>query len=546
MVEENKDLGKKCAELEQLLEEEREKTIFYQSIAEKTGKRCLREVDRLSHIISEKEKAEEAYLESEERFKVLFDSAPDAYYINDLRGKFIDGNKAVEKITGYKKEELTGKNFFKLKLLSTGQSPKAAKALAQNVLGKITGPDEFTLNRKDGSKVPVEITIHHVKFKDNKVHVLGIARDITERKKSEKKLLESEKRYRALFEQAADGIILIEMDTGKLIEFNDRAYKNLGYTRNEFKRLKISDFEVIESPEEIDKHLKKINHEGSDSFETKHRTKEGELRNILVNYRTITIHGKKINQAIHHDITEIKKAQAEKEKLVLTLMNQEKLASLGEMAAGIAHNLNNALSGFGYIDLIKPSKVEEAEYIDSMKETYKICANIVHRMLKLAEETKSEKTLGNIDLYLKDSIKSARDFYLKKTAVELIYESEHIQPFYASHYELSEAFLNLIKNGIEHTAVKGKGEVRVKLFKPKNNYHCCIEIKDTGEGIATGNIDKLFNPFFTTKEIGRGAGLGLSTAYNTVKNHGGEITVESEREMGTTFRVYLPREKNGR
>jgi len=137
--------------------------------------------------ITERKKVEEELRDSEERLKILFDYAPDAYYINDLQGKFINGNKAAERMIGHKREELTGKNFLKLKLLSLTDIPKAAKLLTKNLRRLPTGPDEFVLNRKDNTKVTVEISTYPVKIKGRTL-VLGIARDITERKKAEEKI----------------------------------------------------------------------------------------------------------------------------------------------------------------------------------------------------------------------------------------------------------------------------------------------------------------------------------------------------------------------
>jgi PAS domain S-box-containing protein len=133
--------------------------------------------------ITKRKQAEEELKDSEEYLKILFDYAPDAYYINDLKGKFIDGNKAAERLIGYGREELIGKSFLKLNLLSLADIPKAAKALTKSIMGKPTGPDEFVLNRKDNSKVTVEISTYPVKIKGETL-VLGIARDITERKKA--------------------------------------------------------------------------------------------------------------------------------------------------------------------------------------------------------------------------------------------------------------------------------------------------------------------------------------------------------------------------
>jgi PAS domain S-box-containing protein len=140
--------------------------------------------------ITERKLAEEALKNSEERLKILFESAPDAYYISDLKGTFVDGNFTAETLMGYTKDELIGKSFLELDILSKKQVVKAGKLLAQNVMGKSTGPDEFTIKRKDGSKVTAEIRTHPVKIgKDTRI--LGIARDITERKRAEDELRES-------------------------------------------------------------------------------------------------------------------------------------------------------------------------------------------------------------------------------------------------------------------------------------------------------------------------------------------------------------------
>ncbi|MFQ5759157.1 MAG: PAS domain S-box protein, partial [Candidatus Bathyarchaeia archaeon] len=138
----------------------------------------------IARDVTEREKMLEELKNSEERLSVLFEFAPDAYYLSDLKGRFVDGNRVSEEITGYKREELIGKSFLKLKLLPQRQIPKAAKLLAKNSFGKPTGPDECTLNRKDGTQVTVEIRTFPVKVKGQTL-VLGIARDITERKRLE-------------------------------------------------------------------------------------------------------------------------------------------------------------------------------------------------------------------------------------------------------------------------------------------------------------------------------------------------------------------------
>ena len=171
--------------------------------------------------ITERKNVEEELNISEERLKILFEFAPDAIYLNDLKGNFVDGNKAAEEITGYKREKLTGKSFLSLKLLPRKQLLKATKLLARNVLGKPTGPDEFVLNRKDNTQVQVEIRTYPVNIKGQKL-VLGIARDITKRKGMEE---EKNRLFFDIGERVKELNCLYEIS--KLVEKSDSSLEEI-------------------------------------------------------------------------------------------------------------------------------------------------------------------------------------------------------------------------------------------------------------------------------------------------------------------------------
>ena len=165
--------------------------------------------------------------ESEERLKILFEFAPDGYYVSDLKGTFLDGNRAAEEMVGYKREELIGESFLKLNLLPLNQIPRAAALLARNALGKPTGPDEFALNRKDGSQIPVEIQSYPIEIKGQTL-VLGIARDVTERQRAEEEIRQRNRELAAL-NTIATTMIQSALDLDEVLQLTaDGVVKGLG------------------------------------------------------------------------------------------------------------------------------------------------------------------------------------------------------------------------------------------------------------------------------------------------------------------------------
>ena len=276
--------------------------------------------------------------------------------LEDATGHITFVNPRTAELLGYTAEELMGRHYTTI--VAPEYVAQAEEETTKRFQG-IASRYEMVLLTKGGERVPVIVSARPLFDEipgqggaERFSGVLTVFTDITERKRAEEALREAGERYRAIFEQAANSILLIDAQTGALVEFNDRAHESLGYTRQEFQKLKIPDFEIIESTEEVARHLEKIVKEGADTFETKHRTKDGEIRDILVSSRAISIRGRDFAQNILRDITERVRAEEALEQRVaqLALLNDigEKIAAVLELDSVLDRAAHLVQESFGY------------------------------------------------------------------------------------------------------------------------------------------------------------------------------------------------------
>ncbi|MBU0549199.1 MAG: PAS domain S-box protein, partial [Candidatus Omnitrophica bacterium] len=264
-------------------------------------------LDGVVEDITERKEVEQNLQRERSEQQIILDSVPAIIFYKDTKNRFIRINKALAVATGLAKEKIEGKTCFEVYpgyAEKYWQDDKEVMESGKAKL-KIIEPMETTKGKAwlQTDKIPYRDA------EGNIIGIIGFSVDITERKKAEEEIRESEERYRAIFKQAPNSVVLIDAKSGELAEFNDKATENLGYSREELKKLKIQDFEVIENAEDVARHIDKISKEGSDIFETKHRRKDGKIRNILVSAKAISIHGKPFIQSIWKDITELKESQ---------------------------------------------------------------------------------------------------------------------------------------------------------------------------------------------------------------------------------------------
>ena len=341
---------------------------------------------------------------------------------------------------------------------------------------------------------------------------------------AEAKLRNDEIRYRTLFEQSPDGILLIDARTALPIEFNDRAAGQLGYSRDEFARLRISDYEAEETAEETARHIGAILTTGHDSFETRHRTKQGDIRTVHVTVQKRELPGQQpVMHCIFQDVTQ--------------LHEQAALARLGEMAAVVAHEVKNPLAGVrGAIQVIAGRLLlrgQDAALIGEIIARIDALDELMKDLLLFARPPQVCLALVDIVVRAKEtSILLSEDPTPRDIRVDVEGSAPTVM---ADAKLLNIVLLNLLLNGAH--AMQRRGTIRISVAT--DEHACRIAVAVTGPGIPLDIRERVFTPFFTTKS--RGTGLGLSTAKRLVEAHHGRMSVACPPAGGTIVTIELPR-----
>ena len=368
----------------------------------------------------------------------------------------------------------------------------------------------------------------------------------------------SEERSRAMFEQADVSIVLFEQETGKFEEFNDQAHQSLGYTREEFEKLRVHDVQGFQDQDRFQDYLKMIMETESKNIETQHFRKEGQARDIVMRSRAIEIHGVAYVLGIWRDVTDRKNVQNQ-------LMIAEKMASLGRLTAGIAHEMNTPLAAVRTSLVEMEGLVEEyeasignpevndddhREIATEMKQAVEIAKKAATRAAGFVQSTKSQtrnlegrkNRLFNVDTVIKESLLLLSHALRAGKSVMNYTCDDQDHEIYGAPGWLSQVVTNLVTNAIDANEDKGGGNIFVSL--KKENQQLELRISDEGSGIQPDKLQRIFDPMFTTKDIGKGTGLGLTIVHDIITGQlGGTISVESEPGVGATFIMQFPIKK---
>jgi len=377
--------------------------------------------------------------------------------------------------------------------------------------------------------------------------IIALFLNILQRKQVEYELIRSEKRYRTIFEDSRDALYISTRE-GKFIDVNQSMLDLFDYTREQMIDLKVEN--VYVNPEDRIKLLNKIEKKGFvKDFEVKLRKKDGKVMDCLLNV-TVRQAGVSIPgyQGSIRDMTEQKKLEAQ-------LVQAQKMEAIGTLAAGIAHDFNNILTAvMGYSELAGfqiPEGHKARENLMKVRKAGNRAKDLVNQILAFSRQSKQERKAIQIAPIVKESIKLLRaslpstiEFRQNIKAESVIVEADPTQ--------MQQIVMNLCTNAF-HAMSEDGGILEISLLEIEldsdtaNQFHDLspgkyvrLIVTDTGCGMDKELMERIFDPYFTTKEKSKGTGLGLSVVHGIVKSHGGDITVDSEPEKGSTFNVYIP------
>jgi PAS domain S-box-containing protein len=351
---------------------------------------------------------------------------------------------------------------------------------------------------------------------------------------------------RDLLLNAVDGVIAADKK-GNILIFNEVASEVFGYTEDEaLNKLNIRDIYPNNDEMIVMRKLRSEDYGGKGklkSYQVNVVDKNGGAIPISLNASIIYEEGQEVATiGFFHDLRVQLKMKDELEKTQIQLLQAEKMSSLGKLAAGVAHQLNNPLGG---ITLFAKLILEEYDLEEGAKEDLgrilkdaKRCRDTVKELLEFTRQTRHLMRPYDVNQSISRTL-----FLLENQAllqnIDIEKDLDSTLPaIQADTQQLNHLFMNIILNAVE--AMEGKGKLAVKSCRLSDGKKICIEISDTGQGIPEEILPRIFEPFFTTKEEGKGTGLGLSLVYNIVENHGGSIKARSNPGEGTTFIIELP------
>ncbi|MBE9572160.1 MAG: PAS domain S-box protein [Proteobacteria bacterium] len=499
--------------------------------------------------ITQRKKREEKIRASEEDYRRLFDHVGCGVYISRKEGKFLNANQALLHMLGYKsKEEFLKIDIAKDLYLRSEDRRKFQEMIEKD--GRVIDL-EVDFKRKDGTPISVLHT-SHARY-DSKGKVLGyegLNVDQTQRKQMERELKEAHDFMKNIVQSSPNAIMAADIK-GNILLWNRAAEETLGYkSEDTIGRMNITSVYPEGVAKEIMKMMRSPEYGGVGklrSYPMVYVRRDGGI--VEGNLSAAIIYdarGKAVaSVGIFVDLEERLEMERKLRQTQEQLLQSEKLAAMGRLTSQIAHELNNPLYGImNTLELMKteiPPESKRRKILEmALSETVRL-TEMLRKMLSFSKPDEEEKQPTNINTIL-DEILLLHEKQLREHSIRISpYLAEDLDMVKASKNQLRQVFLNIISNARD--AMPEGGTLSVTTRAEGDNVH--VEISDTGMGIRKENLNKIFDSFFTTKDNIKDVGLGLSVCYGFIKDHGGDIKVESEWGSGATFTIILPMLKEG-
>lgn len=501
--------------------------------------------------ITERKHAEQQTHRSEAFLRQIIDINPNLVFVKDREGRFTLANKAVADVYGTTVENLIGKTDA-----SFNGNPDEVEHFRQVDLKVMDTMQEQVISEERitdaaGQVRWLQTVKRPIEGEDGRVnHVLGVATDITERKSADSRL----RRSQYAIDHATDGIFVIGHD-GHFLDVNESACRRLGYTKQELLTKSVMDIDPDFPRETWDAFWEQFKHTKLLRLETRHRGKSGEVYPVEVVANYILHEGEELDYAFVRDITERKQAEAALQAFQDQIRQMQKMEAIGELASGIAHDFNNILTAImGNAQLackkvasdhpLQPNLIRILEASDR-------ASRLVQQILTFSHQHALSRTVMALSPVVNEALDLLRATL--PAGVELTATFDAATPqVLADATQIYQVLMNLCTNAW-HALNKQSGDIvvdlaAVRLTQPVHSlfatlppgHYACLCVRDTGCGMDSETVARIFEPFYTTKPVGQGTGLGLSLVHGIVRGHEGTIVVDSYLGKGTTISVYFP------
>jgi len=505
--------------------------------------------------ITEHKHAKEALAESEKKYRMLFESSAEGILVAQIDNqKFRYANRTICKMLGYGPDELTRMGVHDIH--ASEDLPFVLKEFNAMARGEKGLAENIPCLCKDGTKIFANINSTIMSI-DGVTCNVGFFQNISERLKSEEALRHSEEKYRSILESIEEGYFEVDL-YGNFTFFNSALPKIMGFPPDELRKTNNRDFTSEETAEKMTQVFKRIIRTGRSArvlnYEITSRDGTKKILEISASLMRDADRKPAGFRGLVRDVTEQLLAEKEKDRMAAQIRQAQKMEAIGTLAGGIAHDFNNLLMGFqGNLSLMLMEMSPDNpfyDYLTAMEDYVKRGSDLTRQILGFARGGKYEAKPTNLNDLLEQSSQM-----FGRTRKEIVIHKKFQSnpwPVEVDRGQIEQVLLNLFVNAAQ--AMPSGGDIYLetenvtlkekdweKPYALTQGEYVKIAVADSGVGMDRETLDRIFEPFYTTKEVSRGTGLGLASAYGIIKNHNGMIDVASKKGEGTTFTIYLPR-----